>query len=59
MKDTVTVGSGCGEVFVFQVGIFLQGSSACNLHSSFGILDYLYFLVYLCFCIIVKCLSNP
>jgi len=43
MKDTVTVGSGCGEVFVFQVGIFLQGSSACNLHSSFGILDYLYF----------------
>ncbi len=35
MKDTVTVGSGCGEVFVIQAGFFLQGSSACNLHSSF------------------------
>jgi len=49
MEDTGSAELGCGEVLVIQAGFFLQGSSASNLHSSFGILDYLFIV---CLCIV-------
>jgi len=57
MKDTGTVVSGCGEVFVIQAGFFLQGV----VLVIFIVLLVYWIISILCVCTLHHCqvLSNP